>query len=281
MEDSTSRSKKKRKISTGQEPKRPKRFSDFDKISKALLTAGYSSARRITISTRSSDGMNSATLSFSGKLLPSTKLIASANVPNYKSSMMKIQYLGFQKHAALAISVVLNRLPSVNLSATVDILSIAIGMKATYTTSGQFAAYDAGISVTKPNCDASIILADKGDIIRALYVHYFDQRSRGGFQRRKTILQLGGSWIMDDRTAIKAKLDNHGKLNALLVLKFKHKSHFTISGEGSSKKNRKAIAPSTAFLLQVKNQERRIEEQVLHITGKSGNMDMIGGFMNA
>ncbi|XP_038684749.1 mitochondrial outer membrane protein porin 2-like isoform X2 [Tripterygium wilfordii] len=119
--------------------------------------------------------MNSATLSFSGKLLPSTKLIASANVPNYKSSMMKIQYLGFQKHAALAISVVLNRLPSVNLSATVDILSIAIGMKATYTTSGQFAAYDAGISVTKPNCDASIILADKGDIIRALYVHYFDQ----------------------------------------------------------------------------------------------------------
>ncbi|XP_038684748.1 mitochondrial outer membrane protein porin 2-like isoform X1 [Tripterygium wilfordii] len=145
MEDSTSRSKKKRKISTGQEPKRPKRFSDFDKISKALLTAGYSSARRITISTRSSDGM------------------------------MKIQYLGFQKHAALAISVVLNRLPSVNLSATVDILSIAIGMKATYTTSGQFAAYDAGISVTKPNCDASIILADKGDIIRALYVHYFDQ----------------------------------------------------------------------------------------------------------
>ncbi|KAF5733206.1 putative Porin/voltage-dependent anion-selective channel protein [Tripterygium wilfordii] len=183
---------------------------------------------------------NSATLSFSGNLLPSTKFIASAKFPNYKTSMLKIQYLGFHKHSAVTISVVLNQLPSANLSATLNISSIAIGMKATYkTSSSQFAAYDAGISVTKPICDASIILADKGDLIRASFVHYFDQGRKIAavaeitrrFSKKENNLTVGGSCSVDHHTTIKAKLDNHGKLNALLMHKFKPKSYLTISGE--------------------------------------------------
>jgi voltage-dependent anion channel protein 2 len=53
----------------------------------------------------------------------------------------------------------LNQSPAIDVSTTIGTPSIAFGAEAGYdTTSGNFTKYTAGISVTKPDSSASIIL---------------------------------------------------------------------------------------------------------------------------
>lgn len=70
---------------------------------------------------------------------------------------LEVQY--FHHHATLATAVALNQNPFIDVSATLGTPSIAFGGEAGYdTTSGNFTKYTAGISVTKPDSSASIIL---------------------------------------------------------------------------------------------------------------------------
>lgn len=70
---------------------------------------------------------------------------------------LEVQY--FHDHATFTTAVALNQSPAVDVSATIGTPSIAFGAEAGYdTTSGSFTKYTAGISVTKPDSSASIIL---------------------------------------------------------------------------------------------------------------------------
>ncbi|KAK6253428.1 hypothetical protein QUC31_015148 [Theobroma cacao] len=311
-----SQQRKKKRKNTSKRQKQepgPRPFSDYGKIANGLLTKGYSQDQRLSISTRSSNGVIftstaarpgrrsspttqiaasykygnasidvnidakpsfsttltlggkvlpstyakaslkfpdynfskfSTTLTLGGKVLPSTYTKASLKFPDYNFSKLNLKFQHFFRNAALYISVDLNQSPVVMLSASIGTASIAFGMEAKYkAASHSFTQCDAGISVTKPSCDASIILAERGDLLRLAYVHHFGHLRKISavaevtrrLSKNKNTFAVGGSCIVDHLTTVKAKLNNQGKLQALLRHMINPNSWLTISGEFDTK----------------------------------------------
>ncbi|CAI0406366.1 unnamed protein product [Linum tenue] len=260
--------------------KGPEIFSNIGKKARDLLTAGYSSDQKFTVSTYSgpagialtSTAVNKSGLSTSdigaiykykshifdvkidtlsniatnltfSDVLPSTKAVVSFKLPDYNSGKLEVQY--FHHHATFTSTVALHQQsPVVDASVTVGTPAIAFGAETGYnTTSGSFTKYTAGISITKPDAYASVILGDKGDTITASYAHFLDESKRSAavgeimrrFSTNENTFTVGGSHAIDHLTLIKGKLNNHGKLAALLQHEVIPKSLMTISGEIDTK----------------------------------------------
>ncbi|GKU98837.1 hypothetical protein SLEP1_g11776 [Rubroshorea leprosula] len=258
--------------------KGPGLFSDIGKKAKDLLTKDYINDQKFTVSTYSDAGLGltstalkrgglsigdvsvlykyknalfdvkvdtesniSTTFTFT-EILPSTKTIASFKVPDYSSGQLEVQY--FHDHATLTTAVGMNQTPAVDVSATIGTPFIAFGAEAGYdTTSGSFTKYTAGISVSKPDSCASIIMGDKGDSIKASYVHHLDKLKKSAavaeitrrFSTNENTFTVGGLYTIDHLTVVKAKLNNHGRLGALLQHEVIPKSLLTISSEVDTK----------------------------------------------
>ncbi|KAJ6872039.1 mitochondrial outer membrane protein porin 2-like [Populus alba x Populus x berolinensis] len=258
--------------------KGPGLFSDFGKKAKDVLNKDYSPDQKITIHSSSFSGValtsnvaNKGGLSsgdvgarykyenaeFDVKLetesnivttlsvtdfLPSTKAIASIKLPDYNSGKFEVQYL--HQHASFTGALGLNKSPAVDFSAAIGTPSIAFGAEATYiTASGEFAKYNTGVSLTKPDSNASVILADKGDSIRFSSLCNLNQLNGGAvvgemsrrFSTNENTLTVGFSYVVDPQTLLKAKLNNHGNLGALVQHELMPKSFLTISGAFDTK----------------------------------------------
>lgn len=80
---------------------------------------------------------------------------------------------------------------------------------------------------------------DKGDTIKASYLHHLDQLNKSAavaeFSRRfstnENTFTVGGLYAVDKLTVVKAKLNNHGKLGAVLQHEVIPKSVLTIASE--------------------------------------------------
>ncbi|XP_024978242.1 mitochondrial outer membrane protein porin 2-like [Cynara cardunculus var. scolymus] len=256
----------------------PGLFSDIGKKAKDLLTRDYLTDQKISVSTSSVTGVAitssatkkgglstgdvgavykynnilvdvkvdteskiATTLTFT-ELVPSTKTIASFKVPDFNSAKVEVQY--FHCHATLASAVALSQTPTIDVSATIGTPKFVIGAEAGYeTSSGRLTKYTAGISMNKPESSASIILGDKGDTLRASYIHHLDQSKKtaavGEIIRRFSLndntFTIGGSYAVDHLTVVKAKLNNQGKLGALLQHEIIPKSLVTLSSELDTK----------------------------------------------
>ncbi|EEF37098.1 mitochondrial outer membrane protein porin 2 [Ricinus communis] len=273
--------------------KGPGLFSDIGKKAKDLLIKDYSSDQKFAVSTYSDAGVAltssalkkgglstgdvaalykykntlldvkvdtesniSTTLTFT-EILPSTKAIASFKLPDYNSGKLEVQY--FHDHATFTTALALSKSPGVDVSATIGTPAIAFGAEASYdTTTGNFTKYTSGISVTKPDSCASIILGHKGDTIKASYLHYLDQSKKSAgvaeisrrFSTNENTITVGGSYAVDHLTVVKAKLNNYGKLGALLQHEIIPKSMVTISSEFDTKALEKHPKFGFAFALK-------------------------------
>ncbi|CDP02599.1 unnamed protein product [Coffea canephora] len=258
--------------------KGPGLFSDIGKKAKDLLTKDYISDQKLSVSTYSYSGValtstavkkgglstgdvaaqykykntlfdvkvdtesNVSTTLTVTDIVPSTKTIASLKYPDYSSGKVEIHY--FHQHATLTTAVGLKQSPAVDLSVTLGTPTFALGAEAGYeTASGTLTKYTAGISVTKPESSASIILGDKGDTIKASYVHHLDQLKRSTavaeitrrFSTNENTFTVGGSYAVDALTIVKMRLNNHGSLGTLLQHEVIPKSVLTISSEFDTK----------------------------------------------
>ncbi|KAJ6948832.1 hypothetical protein NC651_002983 [Populus alba x Populus x berolinensis] len=166
------------------------------------------------------------------------------------------QYL--HKYAALATSFSLHHTPKIQLSASAGTSSLAFGIQTKYEiASRQFREIDAGFSMTKPNYDASITMGNKGDFLRASYIHYFDHKKKVAaaavishrFSKKENALTVGGSWNMDNITTVKARVDDRGKIMMLLKYGIKSKSCLTIASEFDTKSLNKIPGIGLAFSL--------------------------------
>lgn len=253
----------------------PGLFSDIGKRAKDLLTKDYISDQKFTISTCSDTGValtssavkkgglstgdvaavykykntavdvkvdthsNISTTFTITDILPSTKTIASLKVPDYSSGKLEVQY--FHHHATFTSALSsLNKSPVVDVTATLGTPTIAFGVEAGYdTTSGAFTKYTAGVGLSKPESCASIVLGDKGDTIKASYLHHLDQQKKSAavaeisrrFSTNENTFTVGGLYAIDKLTLVKAKLNNHGKLGAVLQHEVIPKSALTIASE--------------------------------------------------
>lgn len=79
--------------------------------------------------------------------------------------------------------------------------------------------------------------------MRASYVHHFDESQRSStvleilrrFSINENTVTVGGQYALDPWTTVKARLNNFGKLGALLQHEVRPKSMLTISGEFDTK----------------------------------------------
>ncbi|XP_008220333.1 PREDICTED: mitochondrial outer membrane protein porin 2-like [Prunus mume] len=258
--------------------KGPALFSNIGKKATDLLNKDYSTDQKINITTNTETGVtlnsglvkkgglscgdvaaqykyknaalnvkadtesNISTMLTITDILPSTKTIASIKLPDYKSGKLEVQYL--HEHASFTTAVGLNGSPAVDVSATLGTPSIAFGAEASYLTSSRvFAKYNAGVSLTKQNSSASVILADKGDSLRGSYLHHLSKLNGGAvvgevnrrFSTNENTLTVGCSYVVDPETVVKARLNNHGNLGALLQHQLTPKSSLTISGAFDTK----------------------------------------------
>jgi voltage-dependent anion channel protein 2 len=75
-----------------------------------------------------------------------------------------------------------------------------------------------------PNFTASLILAEKGDLLKVSYLHTVSSVSRTivaaeiahKFSKNENTFTVGGLYELDTVTTVKGRLNNHGKLAALL-----------------------------------------------------------------
>ncbi|CAF1716967.1 unnamed protein product [Brassica oleracea] len=258
--------------------KGPGLFADIGKKAKDLLTRDYNTDQKFSISTYSASGVSltSTALKKGGvhaadvtsqykyknavfdvridtdstilttvtftEILPSTKAIASFKVPDNSSGKLEVQY--FHDHATVTAAAALKQNPLIDITATLGTPVISFGAEAGYDTSSKtFTKYNAGISVTKPDACASIILGDKGDSIKASYLHHLDESKRSAavgevyrkFSTNENTITVGGLYAIDHTTTVKAKLNNNGKLGALLQHEVVPKSLVTVSSEIDTK----------------------------------------------
>ncbi|KAK4747239.1 hypothetical protein SAY87_026276 [Trapa incisa] len=252
----------------------PGLFTDIGKKAKDVLTANYTTDQKLSVNSCSESGLifTSTALKKGGlstgdiaakykyknvlidvkfdtdskvlttftftEIVPSTKTIASLKFPDFDSCKMEVQY--FHHHATFTTAVSMKQAPTVDFSATLGTPKIAFGAEVGYdTTSSSFTKYTAGVSVSKPNSCASIIVGDKGDSIRASYLHYLDQSKKNAvvaeitrkLSSNENTVTVGGSYAVNPLTSIKGKLNNNGKLGALLQHELVPKSILTISSE--------------------------------------------------
>ncbi|XP_006607010.1 mitochondrial outer membrane protein porin 2-like isoform X2 [Glycine soja] len=152
----------------------------------------------------------SPVIDFSGTM--GTPSIAFGAETSYSTSVGK-----FMKYnAGLCL-----KMPSSNAS----VIFIVFGAQTSFSTSiGKFTKYKVGLCSKKPSSNASVILGDKGDSMKVSYLHQLE-RLNGGvvvgeisrrFSTNENTLTVGCSYVVDSQTVLKAKLNNHGNLGALL-----------------------------------------------------------------
>ncbi|XP_058778066.1 mitochondrial outer membrane protein porin 2-like [Vicia villosa] len=258
--------------------KGPGLYSDIGKLAKDLLTKDYNSDQKLTVKSYSTTGVAftstalkkgglstgdvaalykykntlidvkldtastiNTTLTFTD-LFPSTKTKASFKFPDYNSGKLEIQY--FHDHATITSVATLKQSPIFDVSATFGTPTAAFGAEAGYDTkSGHFTKYNTGISFTKADSSAAVIIGDKGDSIKVSYVHHLDQFKKSAavvditrkFSANQNTITVGGSFAIDPLTQAKVRFNNYGKLGGLLQHEIFPKSVLTISGEVDTK----------------------------------------------
>ncbi|KAG0487218.1 hypothetical protein HPP92_009313 [Vanilla planifolia] len=231
--------------------KGPGLFSDIGKKARDLLTRDYSYDQKLTISTYSASGVcltsgavkkgglyafdvstqykyknslvdvkidtdsNITTTITVSEILPSTKTITTFKLPEYNTGKLEFQY--FHDHAALASVVALKQNPVVDLSAVVGVHGVAFGAEAGFdTSSGSFTKYNAGLGLKKQEYEVSVVLADKGDTLRASYLYHIDEKQASSavaeitekFSTNENIFTVGAAYELDPTTTVKARLNN-------------------------------------------------------------------------
>ncbi|KAL3514377.1 hypothetical protein ACH5RR_027094, partial [Cinchona calisaya] len=94
---------------------------------------------------------------------------------DHNANKIEVQYV--RKHATLTTAVDMKKSTNfVDISTTIGSQFLALGTEATYEVDSRaFTKYNVGINLTRPNFGASVILADKGDAIKATCYRHWDK----------------------------------------------------------------------------------------------------------
>nr|XP_004507845.1 mitochondrial outer membrane protein porin 6 isoform X1 [Cicer arietinum]XP_012573451.1 mitochondrial outer membrane protein porin 6 isoform X1 [Cicer arietinum] len=171
------------------------------------------------------------------------KVALSFNIPDHKSGKLDVQYL--HPHAAIDSSIGLNPSPKLELSGAFGSKDICMGAEAGFnTTSASFSKLNAGIAFNKSDFSATLMLADKGESLKASYIHYVDRPDGltiaaemahrfSTFENRFTI---GSSQSIDPKTILKTRFSDDGKAAFQCQRAWRPNSLITLSAEYDSTK---------------------------------------------
>lgn len=173
----------------------------------------------------------------------SKKVALSFNIPDHKSGKLDVQYL--HPHAAIDSSIGLNPAPKLELSAAIGSKDISMGAEVGFdTTSASFSTYNAGIAFNKPDFSATLMLADKGQSLKASYIHYVDRPDgltvaaelAHRLSSSENRFTFGTSQSIDPKTVLKTRFSDDGKAAFQCQRAWRPNSLITLSAEYDSKK---------------------------------------------
>uniref|UniRef100_A0A0C9S389 TSA: Wollemia nobilis Ref_Wollemi_Transcript_15486_1307 transcribed RNA sequence n=1 Tax=Wollemia nobilis TaxID=56998 RepID=A0A0C9S389_9CONI len=173
---------------------------------------------------------------------PGVKAIFSYTVPDQRSGKVELQYL--HDNAGITTSIGLTAAPLVECSGVIGNESVAVGGEVAFdTASGNITKYNAGLSYVKPDFVSSLQLADKGDTLKASYLHTVSPLTKTAvgaeiahsFSKNENSFTVGSQHALDPLTTLKGRMNNHGKIAALVQHEWRPKSFVTFSGEVDSK----------------------------------------------
>ncbi|CAH9093023.1 unnamed protein product [Cuscuta europaea] len=188
---------------------------------------------------------------------PGLKTIFSFIAPDQKSGKVELQYL--HEYAGINTSVGLTASPLVNFSGVAGTNNLAVGTDLSFdTASGNFDKINAGLSFSTSDLITSLTLNDKGDKLTASYYHTvrpLTNTTVGAelvhiFSSNENSLTIGTQHALDPLTTVKAKVNNNGKVHALIQHAFRPKSLFTISGEVDTRAIEKSAKIGLALALK-------------------------------
>ncbi|XP_047960676.1 mitochondrial outer membrane protein porin of 36 kDa-like [Salvia hispanica] len=169
---------------------------------------------------------------------PGVKAIFSFVAPDQKSGKVELQYL--HEYAGISTSLGFTAKPTVNFSGVAGNHQATVGADISFNTAtGNFTKLNGGISLISTDLIASLMVNDKGQSVTASYFHLVSLLTNTtvgaefthGFKSHENTLTFGAHHMMDLTTAVKARVNNYGKVNALLQHEWRPRSLITISGE--------------------------------------------------
>lgn len=252
----------------------PSPFSDIGKKARDLLTKDYNFDHKFTLTTLSNAGLgitatgvkldelflgDIGTQYKSGRTTVDVKVNTNSNVsttitlneivsgmktslsfklPDQKSGKLDVHYLN--DHAAVSSSIGLTPAPLLEFSAAVGTKELSIGGEIGFdSASASFTKYNAGIGLNKLDFSASLMLADKGETLKASYIHLVDPV--GGHAVAAEVAHrlntsdnsftIGSSHSLDPMTTMKTRFSNNGKVAVLYQHEWRPKSLVTLSAE--------------------------------------------------
>lgn len=253
-------------------------FSDIGKRAKDLLTKDYNFDYKITLSRLRSTGMgltatglkmdqiflgdistqyktrntivdvkvdtysNVSTKVTILNLLPSATTAFSFKIPDHKSGKMDVLYV--HHHGVLNSSIGLNPTPLLEFSAAIGTKELSLGGEVGFdTASASFTKYNAGIGFNKPDFSAGLILTDKGQTLKASYIHHVNPLNgiavaaemTHRFSTYENSFMIGSSHAVDPYTLVKTRFTHNGKVAVLCQREWRPKSFLTLSAEYDSK----------------------------------------------
>jgi voltage-dependent anion channel protein 2 len=188
---------------------------------------------------------------------PGAKSIFSFTIPDHNSGKVELQYR--HDYAAITGSIGLKPSPIVEATGVVGSDGFVVGGELAFdTASGNLTKYNAALNYIQPGFNGSLILADKGDTVKASYLHTVSPTSRTTvaaeiahkISKNENTFTVGGLYELDILTTVKARLNNHGKVAALLQHEWRPKSLVTISGEVDTKALDKSAKLGLAIALK-------------------------------
>jgi len=159
-------------------------------------------------------------------------------VPDHKSGKLDLQYA--HNRFSLNSTIGLTSAPLVELAATVGTSELSIGAEVGFdSTSAAVTKYNSGIGYNKSDFSASLLLADKGETLKASYVHLFNPTNGATvaaevthkLKTRENYFTVGSSHALDPSTLLKMRFSNSGKVGLLCQHEWRPKSLVTLSAE--------------------------------------------------
>ncbi|KAI4376810.1 hypothetical protein MLD38_014527 [Melastoma candidum] len=172
--------------------------------------------------------------------MPNLKTSISFKVPDQKSGKLDVEYL--HPSAAITAGIGLNPTPLLDLSAAIGSKDVSLGGEIIFdTSSASLTKYNAGIGFNGPDFSAAVLLVDKGQTVKASYIHSVNPFTAVAaelthrFATYENSFTLGSSHVVDPITVVKTRCSDNGKVAMLYQREWRPKSLITFSAEYDSK----------------------------------------------
>ncbi|XP_037437110.1 mitochondrial outer membrane protein porin 6-like [Triticum dicoccoides] len=207
----------------------------FDELFIGDIRVQHKSGRNTVDVTIDCDSKVSTAVTFD-EVVPGLKTSFGFKVPDQKSGKLDLQYL--HDRFTLNSTIGLTSAPVIELATTIGTNELAVGAEVGFdSTSASVTKYNSGVSYTKDDFSAALQMADKGETLKASYIHLFSPTSAVAaevthrLKTKENYFTIGSSHALDSSTTLKTRFSNSGKAGLLCRHEWRPKSYVTLSAE--------------------------------------------------